>query len=94
MFARQKIDGLGESALRIVFKFKLWFDKFISFANRGRLAAGAAAVATDKVKSDRPHRGIKQRAVLDLMVAPPELNESFLDNVFRVGRGLHPLAGK
>src|SRR4029077_19678422 len=40
LFAGQNIDRLGESPLRVVLKFKLWLNKFISFANRSGLTSG------------------------------------------------------
>jgi hypothetical protein len=46
----------------------------------------AAFVAMDKIESNGAHRGIKQRAVVDLVVSPPELDERFLDDVFGIGR--------
>jgi hypothetical protein len=86
LFAGQKIDCLGESPLCVVFKFKLWLAKFISVANCGRLTSRAAAVPADKIESDGTHCSVKQRTILDLVVAAPELDESFLDNVFRISR--------
>ena len=94
MFAGQNVDCFSESPLRVILKFKLWLDKFISFANRAGLASGAAAIATDEIESKGTHRGIKERTVLDLVVAPPKLDESFLHNVFCVGGRLHPLPGE
>ena len=71
--------------MRFIFPLKLRLDGRIGVGENSGLAPCAAFVATEKIESDRAHSGIKQRAIVNLVVSPPELDESFLDNVFGVG---------
>jgi len=70
--------------LRLIFPFKLRFDGWIGLGGNSGLASRAAFVATNEIESDGTYRGVKERAVVDLVVSPPELDESFLDNVFGI----------
>jgi hypothetical protein len=80
--------------LRLVFPLKLGLHRWIGLAKRSGLTASAAFVAADKIESDRTNGGVKQRAVVDLVVSPPKLDERFLDNVFGISRGSCPLPGE
>src|SRR3954454_6136749 len=59
-----------------------------------RLTSCASRVPTDKIERERTNCRIEQPAVSNVVIATPELDESILNNVFRVGRGLHPLTGE
>ena len=52
------------------------------------------AIASNKVEGDGAHGRIEQRAIIDVMIAPPKFNESFLNNVFRISPGSNPLPRK
>ena len=45
---------------------------------------GTPRVATDKIERARTNRCVQQPAVINVVVATPELDESVLDNVFRI----------
>src|SRR6476620_12169732 len=66
----------------------------LDFSQSCRLTSGAAGVTTDKIERERTNCRIEQPAVSNVVIATPELDESVLNNVFRVGRGLHPLTGE
>src|SRR4029077_5601782 len=91
---RQTADCRSERRLRLIFPFKLRLDGWIGLSKNSGFASSATFVATDKIESDRTYRGVKQRAVVDLVVSPPKLDESFLDNVFGISCRSRPLPGK
>ena len=82
---RQRTHCRTQGRLRFIFPFKLRLDGWRGVGKNNGLASRAAYVAADKIESDGAHSGIKQPAVRNIVVPPPELDESFLDNVFRVG---------
>ena len=49
------------------------------------LTSCAPRIATDKIERQRTNRRVKQPAVINVVVATPELDKSVLNNVFRVG---------
>src|SRR5262245_17333814 len=80
----QTADCRGERGLRLIFPLELRLDSWIGFGKRSGLTSSTAFVATDKIESDRAHSREKQRAIINLVVSPPEFDESFLDNVFGI----------
>src|SRR5207245_9802469 len=49
------------------------------------------AIASKKIERDRANGCVKKRAIVDVVIAPPKFNESFLINVFGVGGRSRPL---
>ena len=58
----------------------------LGFSKNGRLTSCTPRVTADKIKRERTNRRVEQPAVINVVVATPELDESVLNNVFRVGR--------
>src|SRR5216684_679439 len=94
LFVRQEIERGNQGALRFVFDFEHWLDHLISFRNGRGFSASAPAVAPEKIKSNGANSRVKQAAVRDVVLFSPETDESFLDNVFRIGRRSRPLPRK
>src|SRR4030095_1105125 len=80
----QTADCRSERGLRLAFPFKLRLDGWIGVGEDSSLTPGAAFVARDKIESDRAHSGVKERAIVNFVVSPPKLDESFLHNVFGI----------
>src|SRR5713101_6191721 len=53
--------------------------------------SGATADALEKIKRNGSHRRVEEATVRDVVLFSPKTNESFLDNVFGVGRRSRPL---
>jgi hypothetical protein len=77
--------------LRFILNLEQWLNRLIHFGNSGGFATRAPAVAPEKIESDRANRRVKKAAVRDVMFFSPKTDESFLDNVFGVGRRSRPL---
>src|SRR6266581_7034636 len=85
LFVRQEIERGNQGALRFVFDFEHWLDHLISFRNGRGFSASAPAVAPEKIKSNGANSRVKKAAVRDVVITAPNFDESFLDNVLRVG---------
>src|SRR4030095_9474979 len=84
LIARQRFHRHGESRLRVVFQLKVWLNGPLGFSQSCCLASCTPCVATDKIERERTNRRVEQPAVINVVVATPELDESVLDNVFRI----------
>src|ERR1700731_1377639 len=91
LFVRQKIERGHERTLRFVLDLEQWLNCLIHFGNGSGFAASAPAVAPEKIESNGAHRCVKEAAIRDVMLFSPETDESFLDNVLRVGCRSRPL---
>jgi hypothetical protein len=61
-------------------------NDWLGFSKNGRLTSCTPRIATDKIERERTNRRVEQPAVINVVVATPKLDESVLNNVFRVGR--------
>src|SRR6266404_7444790 len=91
LLVRQKIERSHKRALRFVLNLEHWLDSLIGFGSGSEFAASASAVAPEKIKRNGSHRRVEEATVRDVVLFPPKTNESFLDNVFGVGRRSRPL---
>jgi len=73
---------------------KFWLDRLLSVGISFSFASRSAAVAPNEIERDRAHGRIEQGPIVDIVIAPPKFDESFLNNVFRIGSRPHPLPRK
>ena len=53
-----------------------------------------ALIAPQTIERGRADGGVKQPAIFDRMLAPPETDERLLNNVFGIGARIRPAAGE
>src|SRR5205814_10211381 len=86
LIARQRFHCCRECRLRVIVQTKVGLNGRFDFSQSRRLTSCTSRITTDKIERERTNRRVEQPAVMNVVVATPELDESFLNNVFRVGR--------
>src|SRR4029077_1730490 len=86
LIARQRLHCHGERRLRVIFQFKVRLNGRLGFAKSRRLTSCTPRIATNEIERERTNRRVEQPTIVNVGVATPELDESVLNNVFRVGR--------
>ena len=82
----QRIDCCGERRLRVIFQFKVRLNGRLGFSKSRRLTSCTPRIATNEIERERTNRRVEQPTIVNVVVATPELDESILNDVFRVGR--------
>ncbi|MEO5717052.1 MAG: hypothetical protein ABIR29_00590 [Chthoniobacterales bacterium] len=94
MFVRQTFDRRGQLLLAFVDAGKLRFEMRGAVERDGGFAASAALFAAKSIERSRADGGVKQGAVFNRMLAPPEADESFLHHVLGFGPAVRPAPGE
>ncbi len=80
LIARQRFHCRCERRLRVIFQFKVGLNDWLGFSKNGGLTSCPPRVTADKIERERTNRRVEQPAVINVVVATPELDESFLNN--------------
>jgi hypothetical protein len=94
LFVWQSIDRGADHLLRLICDFKLRLDRPPSFGVSFRFPSRSPTVAPNEIERNGTHGCVEQRAVIDVVITSPKLDESFLNNVFGVGTRSNPLPGE